>query len=159
MDDNGPTSPDPTTDGVIDVEQQGETLDADRLPDQYPDKPTAAFEHGTTEREMREGESLEDRLEREHPDVGTRAPAPGEPLAVDEDTTATPLMDDAEDGIMDTEGTSVSERPLTEPQLDDSGEPVVDAPAEQAAVRVEDRDDAPGAVDRRPVIQDLEPPE
>lgn len=121
------------------TDQPGERLDADKLPEQLPDKPVAAFEHGTTVREQREGESLESRLAREHPDT---APTP--------DTT--PLQADGPGtGAIDAEKDLVAERPLSEPHHDDSGQPATDVPAEQAAIRVEDADDVPGAVDRQPV--------
>ena len=123
------------------TDQPGENTDADKVPSEFPQRPQGAFEHGTTVREQREGESLEDRLAREHPDT---APIP--------DPTATPLEADGPGGGgIDEEKDLVAERPLTEPHLDDSAHPDAGTPAEEAAVRMEDSDDVPGAVDRRPV--------
>lgn len=122
-----------------DTDQPGERLDADKVPEDMPERPHGAFEHGTTVTEQQQGESLEDRLAREHPDT---APPP--------EPTATPLADDSDDGIIDKEKDLVSERPVAEPHADDSGHPSPDAPAEQAAVRIEEGE-APGAVDRVPI--------
>lgn len=119
---------DPSTAGLDDAEQSGERLDADKLPAELPDRPIAAFEHGTTEREMQEGESLDDRLAREVPDVEP-------PLAA---TAPTPLADDADEDGRDREKDLVAEMPLEEPGIDDSGQPDVGTPAEEAAVRIEE---------------------
>lgn len=123
------------------ADQPAENTDADKLPDEFPERPRGAFQHGTTVDEQRRGESLDQRLAQEHPD--TRMPDGG--LS----TTTTPLVDDADPDGRDTQKDLVSERPLTEPHVDDSGQPSVDAPAEQQAVRAVDADDVPGAVDRR----------
>ena len=119
---------DPSTAGLDSTEQSGERLDADKLPTELPDRPVAAFEHGTTEREMQEGESLDDRLSREVPDV---EPPLGE-------TAPTPLADDADEDGRDREKDLVAEMPLEEPGVDDSGQPDPGPTAEEAAVRIEE---------------------
>lgn len=126
-------------------DQPGERLDADKVPAEMPQKPIAAFAHGTTEAEQREGESLDGKLARERPDE----PVERGPV---ETTASTPLADDADatTGI-DNEKDLVAERPLAEPHADDSGHPDPGVPAEEQAVRVEDADDVPGAVDHQAV--------
>lgn len=130
---------DPSTAGVDDDVQRGERLDADKLPEAFPDRPVAAFEHGTTEQEMREGESHDDRLAREQPDTPMTGPV---------GTTTTPLADDADADGLDREKDLVAERPVAEPHVDDSGQPTPPVAAEEQAVRVEDQD-VPGATDHR----------
>ena len=126
-------------------DQSGERLDADKLPAEMPQKPVASFAHGTTEAEQREGESLDGKLARERPDQPVeRGPAEG--------TTSTSLADDADTPTgIDNEKDLVAERPLTEPHVDDSGQPDAGVPAEEQAVRVDDADDVPGAVDHHAV--------
>ncbi|CAN5324765.1 hypothetical protein BH23ACT9_BH23ACT9_07670 [soil metagenome] len=128
-------------DDMTEDEQSAERLDADKLPDEFPDRPQSAFEHGTTAREMREGEPLEDRLRRELPDLGHEVNAP--PVA-----TGGPLLDDADEDGGDRERDLVAEQPLHE-AIDDSGQPHVPMAAEEAALSVEEQ--PPGAVDRMPV--------
>lgn len=124
--------------GDRDDDQPGERLDADKLPEEFPQRPVAAFEHGTTETEMAEGESLDGRLSRERSDDPATQTALG-------DTTATPLIDDADDSGHDREKDMVADMPLAEPDVDDSGQPEPPVSAEDAAVRIDA--EAPGAVD------------
>ncbi len=138
----------PTITDSVDPDQPGEALDAAKLPDEFPQRPVASFDHGTTEREMAEGESLDQRLGRERPDVGEGGQGP---LA---STTATPLLDDADPDGLDTEKDLVADTAITEPHIDDSGQPTTPTNAETAAMRVEDADDVPGAVDHRAVRPD-----
>lgn len=127
-------------------DQPGENLDADKVPEEFPDRPTASLSHGTTVAEQREGESLDGRLAREEPEVGSGVA----PVDAD-DTTATPLQADLDEEGRDREKDLVSERPVAEPHVDDSGHPHVDAPAEEQAVRVVEDGDVPGAVEHRAV--------
>lgn len=138
------SDPDPTlqqphqpTTGEADDQQPGERLDAAKVPEELPQKPVASFEHGTTEREMAEGEPLGAKLAREVPDEPTTTTAA-------EGTTATPIVDDADDDGRDREKELVGDMPVGEPHLDDTGQPTPPPSAEEAAVRI-DRD-APGAV-------------
>jgi hypothetical protein len=80
---------------------------------------------------MAEGESLDGRLAREEPDVTASQTA----LA---DTTATPLLDDADDDGRDREKDLVGDLALAEPHHDDSGQPTTPRSAEEAAVRIEE---------------------
>lgn len=137
----------PTVNDSVDQtdQQPGERLDADKLPEEFPDRPLSSLDHGTTEREMEEGQSLDQRLARETPDADV-----GTPL----DTTAsTPLIDDADDQGKDSEKDLVADQSLTEP-VDDSGQPDVPTSAENQAMHVVDKDDVPGAVDHRAVRPD-----
>ncbi len=136
----------PTVTDSVDPEQSGERLDSDKLPEEFPQRPVASFEHGTTEREMAEGESLDGRLGRERPDVGEGGRS--EPS-----TTATPVLDDADPDGRDAEKDLVADTAISEPHVDDSGHPTTPTDAETAALRVEDADDVPGAVDHPPVRQ------
>jgi hypothetical protein len=89
------------------------------------DEPRGAEEHGTTAEEQREGEPLEDRLEREDPDGEDRR-----------SRRAGRLIEDGE-GLTDHEKDEVAE----EARKDVDG-----LSSEEAAVRVEE--DARGGVDR-----------
>lgn len=131
----------PTVTDSVDPDQSGERLDADKLPEEYPDRPLTALDHGTTEAEMAQGQSLDERLARETPDVDQTG---GAHL---DSTTSTPLLDDAEDGVRDREKDLVAEASIVEPHTDDSGQPTTPVSAEEEAVRVESPDDVPGAVD------------
>lgn len=124
--------------GAADDQQTGERLDADKMPEELPDRPLHAFEHGTTEREMAEGESLDGRLSREVPDVTASQTA----LA---DTEPTPLLDDADEDGRDREKDLVGDLALAEPHRDDTGQPNPPVSAEEAAIRIDE--EAPGAVD------------
>ncbi|WP_370327960.1 hypothetical protein [Euzebya sp.] len=147
---------DPTvTDDVVDdTDQPGERLDADKVPTEFPDRPTASFEHGTTAREMAEGESLDDRLSRELPDDAGAARTPAE------DTPAVPLQDDADDDGLDREKDLVAESPVAEPHVDDTGQPTAPVAAEEAAIRPEATDDVPGTTEHEVIRRedDLERP-
>lgn len=139
----------PTVTDVVDDENQpGEGLDAEKLPEEFPQRPMASFDYGTTEEEMAHDEPLNERLLRERPDFGESA----EPQ---ETPPPTLLLDDAgADGYDDVKDL-VAETPLVEPELeDDSGRPEVPPSAEEAAMRVEDNQDVPGAVDHPPVLED-----
>ncbi len=131
----------PTITDSVDPDQPGEALDADKLPEEFPQRPIASLDHGTTEREMAEGESLDQRLGRELPDVGEGGTQPLE------STTVTPMLDDADPDGLDTQKDLVADTAIAEPHIDDSGQPRTPTPAETAAVRVEDVDQVPGAVD------------
>jgi hypothetical protein len=134
------------TNAVDDADQPGEGLDAEKLPDEFPDRPMASFDYGTTEEEMAHDEPLNERLLRELPDFGESA-EPGE------QPPPTQLLDDAGVDGHDNVKDLVAEAPLVEPeQQDDSGRPDVPPSAEEAAMRVEDTDDVPGAVDHPPVL-------
>ena len=110
-------------------DQPGEALDAAKLPEQMPDKPQAALDHGTTAQEMAEGEPLDQKLTREIPDVGEGGgPEP--------QTTSTPILSDADEDGSDTTKDLVGELPLEEPNIDDSGRPKAPRPAEEASIHV-----------------------
>ena len=87
------------------------------------DTPRALDEHGTTAEEQREGESLDERLEREQPD-GPPGPEPGSVVPVEEGS-----------GLTDEEKDEVAP----------AGEAPEGRSAEEEAVRIED--EAPGGVD------------
>ncbi len=116
----------PTVTDATDADQPGEALDAEKLPDEIPQKPQASLDHGTTEAEMESGEPLDSKLAREVPDDG----------AGPDDTTSTPIMDDADESGRDEEKYLVAELPVGEPHVDDSGRPDAPAPAEQSAIHV-----------------------
>lgn len=114
-----------------------------------PERPRAVDDHGTTPREQREGETLEDRLAREVPDPATANGAPdhesglGAPRAGGDDTDSIPVEDDFVGGEVggDRAGRLVSEDegvgPDEESELlaDDVGIDGAGASAEEAAVR------------------------
>jgi hypothetical protein len=130
-----------------DGQQPGERTDGELVPEEYPEQPIASLDFGTTVAEMREGESLEDRLAREVPDVGTE----GFGADVDDDEQGTPLLDDADELGVDGEQMLTADRSEDEPHGTDSGHPMPPVSAEEAAVTVVDEDHIPGAVDRPPV--------
>jgi hypothetical protein len=88
------------------------------------DEPRAAEEHGTTAEEQREGEPLEDRLDREEPDQEAPARRAGRLIEEGEGLTDREKDEVAEEARDDVEGLS----------------------SEEAAIRVEE--DAGGGVDR-----------
>ena len=94
-----------------------------------PSQKPHSFQHGVTDAEQREGESIATRVAHEHPDFD-------EPYAVRADDERVVLIDDTEDGIEDREKDLVAGASTDEPSLS----------AEEAAVHVVD--EPPGAVDR-----------
>ncbi len=116
-----------------DDQREAEELDEDevggtRIP---PDQPLGVEDFGTTEAEERYGEPLDERVQREQPDVGAAGAA----------GRSGPAVEIAEvEGEPDTEGEAV---PLDNPS--DAGDPLDpppgtadDLPAEEAAVEVRD---------------------
>lgn len=146
---NEPEHQPTVADAVDDVDQPGEALDAEKVPEEFPERPVASLDYGTTEEEMAHDEPLDKRLAREQPDFG-------EVVDHDATTTATPLLDDADDQGYDEEKDLVADTALTEPEIEDSAHPDAPPSAEEAAVRVEESDDVPGAVDHEVVYGDDE---
>lgn len=83
-----------------DMENALDEPDADQSLDegyQTPDRPRAVSRHGTTAAEQREGETLDQRLAQETPDVGQGGPDSGphpEPLPHDTVGRLAPVQDD-----------------------------------------------------------------
>jgi ribosomal-protein-alanine N-acetyltransferase len=156
MSDHEPT----VTDAVDDVDQPGERLDADKLPEEFPDRPLHVFDHGTTEREMAHRESLDGRLAREEPDVADR-PGPdedGDDVVGDEGgggTAATALLDDADEDGEDRQRDLTGELSRPDAHDDDSGRPRVPVSAEESAMRIESPADLPDWDEGEEVVEEL----
>lgn len=120
-----------------------DALDADMLPEEFPDdRPLASRDYGTTEAEQARRESLDRRLRREEPD---------QVAGLDDDINTSDDSDDADDespelmGVEDEDGgDTVKElatvRGMPDRHTDDSGQPRSPRSAEEDAVHVVDRD-------------------
>lgn len=129
-----------------DVDQHGEALDAELLPEEFPeDRPLASRDYGTTEAEQARREPLDRRLRREEPDFGA---------AVDEengddtdgegdaDADGPDLLSQAGEDGRDVTKELVAERSRRDRHPDDSGQPRSPRSAEEDAVHlVEEEDD------------------
>lgn len=118
-----------------------ESLDADRLPEEFPDdRPLAARDYGTTEAEQARRESLDRRLRREEPEPDLTAELDLDD-DVDDDDSPDLLADlDDDGGDMTKELTTVRAR--RDRRVDDSGQLRSPRSAEEDAIHVVDEDPA-----------------
>ena len=119
---------------VNDPDQDGEALDADLLPEEFPDdRPLASRAFGTTEAEQARGESLSRKLRREEPDLS--ADDGDKP---DDDDSPDIMAGDDEDADPTNSMTSIRGR--SDRHGDDSGQPRGTRSAEEDAVHLVDGD-------------------
>lgn len=133
-----------------DGDQDGEALDAELLPEEFPeDRPLASREYGTTEAEQARREPLDGRLRREEPDFGV-GEDDFDDLADDRDETD---ADDAPDLLsqLDEDGKDLVKEMTAERgrqgDHDDSGQPRSPRSAEEAAIHLVDEEDEVVEVD------------
>lgn len=122
-----------------DADQDGEALDAELLPEEFPDdRPLASREYGTTEAEQSRREPLDGRLRREEPDFGAGADGPIADDDGDEDDDSPDLLSQLDDDGRDREKDLVGQRAGGERHPDDSGQPRSPRSAEEDAIHVVD---------------------
>lgn len=136
-----------------DGDQDGEALDSELLPDEFPeDRPLASREYGTTEGEQSRPEPLDGRLRREEPDFGAdeerATDRAGDGTTSDEDDDQDEVdADDAPDLLsqLDEDGKDIIKDLTAERgrpgDHDDSGQPRSPRSAEEAAIHMVDEDD------------------
>jgi [ribosomal protein S5]-alanine N-acetyltransferase len=126
-----------------DVDQLSEALDADKLPEEFPDRPLASREYGTTESEQARREPLDGRLRREVPDVTAdeddARPGRGRDDRA-EDGDGPELLSQVDESGRDVVSEMVAESGRREGSDDDSGQPRSPRSAEEDAIRVVDED-------------------
>lgn len=129
-----------------DGEQDGEALDAELLPDEFPDdRPLVSRDYGTTEAEQARREPLDRRLRREEPDPGSLPSsdddgADGDRVGRGDDgpDLLSQLDEDGRDMVKEL----VAERGQSgDGRDDDTGQPRLPRSAEEDAVHVVDEDD------------------
>lgn len=125
-----------------DGDQDGEALDSELLPDEFPeDRPLASREYGTTEAEQSRPEPLDGRLRREEPDFGADEPALGDDEEDDGENDDSPdLLSHLDEVGRDIVKELSAERGLPGDH-DDSGQPRSPRSAEEAAIHVVDEED------------------
>lgn len=123
---------------VNDPDQDGEALDADLLPEEFPDdRPLASRAFGTTEAEQARGESLSHKLRREEPEVS----ADGQGNDKDDDNSDdSPDILSGDDEDADPTNSMTSIRGRSDRHDDDSGQPRGFRSAEEDAIHLVDRD-------------------
>lgn len=132
---------------INDPDQDGESLDADLLPEEFPDdRPLASRAYGTTEAEQARGESLSRKLRREVPELSSD----GDTDADDDDGCDDIISSDDEDA--DPTNSMVSIRGRTDRHDDDSGQPRGPRSAELDAMHLVDRDPDLDVVAIAPVV-------
>jgi len=123
---------------VNDPDQDGESLDADLLPEEFPDdRPLASRAYGTTEAEQARGESLSRKLRREVPEVSPDD-ADGD-AGRDSDDGCDDIMS-VDDDAADPTNSMTSIRGRGDRHDDDSGQPRGTRSAELDAMHLVDRD-------------------
>lgn len=133
----------PTT--TPDPDQEGESLDDELLPDEFPDRPIASRAFGTTEAEQARGESLRRKLAREEPDADSPSQRH---RARGDDHGSVDLLTDLDEAGEDSVDTLVASRAEGERDDHRPGQSMPHS-AEEAAMHIVD--DAPGGRDRRAI--------
>ncbi|CAN5324691.1 hypothetical protein BH23ACT9_BH23ACT9_07660 [soil metagenome] len=130
-----------------DVDQRGEALDAELLPEEFPDdRPLVSRDYGTTEAEQGRREPLDRRLRRDEPDVMVSDDADrwsesdGSESGGEDDYESPDLLSQAEEDGTDLVREMTTLRSRRDRRADDWEQPRSPRSAEEDAIHLVDED-------------------